>query len=384
LNWFLIVSVTSMSANTFVHQMLSAGTDKVTPLQSMWPLFCNEVGLSYEQEEKVRTYQRALLFTPESWLHRHTAFAAEKTMKSVHDAIEALTSRLGERENATQAVLSPAQRLKLAMWATRNRQKLKDKISQVPYKEHSDYKLSKSQHEAVNLYIVNHRLEGVLKSVPLPESLAVSPNEAKKLSRRPLFESLGCVNEKEEGLSRENSFASTGSLKRGMAEMRMGGDDGEEERVHQPPINPEDAQHSASELVNKVLGPVKQIIPEAPTPSFVSLAGGKMVLPAPTPVASMQYFAHDPVQPMPVSSAPISAPIEAPVHEAATLDAPLLETEDQGAPEAKHARKSSFLPQNLNVVPEEMWGGDADDLLMNLVDGDWAIGEGIDMEVMHQ
>lgn len=366
--------------------MLTAGTDRVTPSQSMWPLFCNEVGLSYEQEEKVRSYQRALLQTPESWLHRHTAFAAEKTIKSIHDTIEALTNRLGERESSSQAILSPAQRLKLATWATRNRQKLKERMDQLPRKEDSEYKLSKHQHEAVNLYIVNHRLQGVLQQIPLPESPAVAAKEVKKLSRRPLFESLGCgTNEKEEGLSRDNSFASTGSLKRGMAEMRMSGEEGEEERVHLPPLDPEDAQNSASELVDKVLGPVKKIIPEAPVPSFISLGCAKLVLPAPTPVSSMQYLSHEPAQPITVPSAPISATVQGPVPEAATtVNVPLLDPEYQIGPETKHARKSSFLPQNLNVVPEELWGGDADELLMNLVDGDWAIGEGIDMELMHQ
>lgn len=303
-------------------------------------------------------------------------------MKSMHDAIEALTNRFGEREKASQAILSPAQRLKLATWATRNRQKLKEQMSQLPRKQDSEFKLSKNQHEAVNLYIVNHRLQGVLKSIPLPDPMAVAPKDVKKLSRRPLFESLGCgANDKEEGLSRDNSFASTGSLKRGMAEMRMSGEEGEEERVHLPPLNPEDAQNSAAELIDKVLGPVKKIIPDPPVPTFVPLGCGKLELPAPTPVSSMQYFPREPAQPIAVPSAPISATVQAPVPVAATaLNVPLLEPEYQGGPEAKHARKSSFLPQNLNVVPEEMWGGDADDLLMNLVDGDWAIGEGIDMD----
>ena len=46
---------------TDIFQMLNSGTDRVTPVQSMWPLVCSEVGLSYEQEERLRTYQRLTL-----------------------------------------------------------------------------------------------------------------------------------------------------------------------------------------------------------------------------------------------------------------------------------------------------------------------------------
>jgi len=201
--------------------MLSSGTDRVTPTQSMWPLFCNEVGLSYEQEEKVRSYQRTLLLTGESWLHRHSAYAAEKAMKSLHDSIEAITQRLAQKEYVTQAVLTPGQRMKLSVWSTRNREFLRSQTGRVPVERvYQTYTTSKTQHEAANLYVLNHQLQQVLGRFPLVNPI-VNGDKLKKLSRRPLFESLGCALEKEEGLSRDGSFASTGSLKRGMAEMSM-------------------------------------------------------------------------------------------------------------------------------------------------------------------
>ena len=49
----------------------------------------------------------------------------------------------------------------------------------------------------------------------------------------------------------------------------------------------------------------------------------------------------------------------------------------------QHARKNSFLPPHLNVVPEEMFPttDGSEDFLMSLIDdGDWAIGEGVDMD----
>jgi len=59
---------------------------------------------------------------------------------------------------------------------------------------------------------------------------------------------------------------------------------------------------------------------------------------------------------------------------------------DQPAPAPEnapaHRKQSSFIPPHLNVVPEEMFPNDgtADEFLMSLVDEDWAIGEGIDMD----
>jgi hypothetical protein len=46
-----------------------------------------------------------------------------------------------------------------------------------------------------------------------------------------------------------------------------------------------------------------------------------------------------------------------------------------------YRRQPSFLPAHLNMVPEEMWSGETEDFLMNLVDEeDWAIGVGLDMD----
>jgi hypothetical protein len=39
------------------------------------------------------------------------------------------------------------------------------------------------------------------------------------------------------------------------------------------------------------------------------------------------------------------------------------------------------LPAHLNVVPEEMWPDEADEFLLDMIEGDWAIGEGIDMDL---
>jgi hypothetical protein len=355
----------------------------VAPCQSMWPLLCNEIGLSYEQEEKVRAYQKKLLQTQESWLHRHSAFAAEKTMQSLHDAVQAITVRLGQRERSTQSILSEQQRMKLAVWATRNREQLSNETAKAPRAPtYHKFATSKSQHEAANLYTINHHLQMVLQKVP-PAAPLVSGIHLQKLARRPLFESLSCGVHSESGeMFRDES---SGSLKRHNSEMSMhegeGEDEGDlEERVHIPSVNPEEAQESAALLVEKVLGPLKEIMPEPPAPfAYVSVGPTNLALPAPTPVSSMTQLFYPA---MDLEGAPSSAPSQ--------FTQPRMVPSQAGLPQAFpyaeatgtiHARKSSFIPPHLNVVPEEMWPGDsADDFLMNLVEGDWAIGEGVDMD----
>lgn len=177
--------------------MLNSGTDKVTPSQSMWPLVCSEVGLSYEQEEKVRNYQRQTLQCQGSWPDRHTAYASGKLMESAHDAVQAITLRLGQRERSILSLLSEEQRLKFLSWASRNKGRfaaMKEKLAPA-LAVREKYQTSHSQHVAANLYVLNHRFQTVLQKVPRAAPL-VSGIALRKFSRRPSFESLGGLERK--------------------------------------------------------------------------------------------------------------------------------------------------------------------------------------------
>jgi hypothetical protein len=350
--------------------MLTSGTDRATPNQTMWPLFCNEVGLSYEQEERVRAYQRTLLATRESWLHRHAAFAAGKTMQTLHDAVQALTTRVGQREKSDSlAWLSEPQRMKLATWSARHRDQLAQLVvANTPTTATPTYRVSPALHAAANLYALNYQLQMVVNAAGGPAVPIVVGGTLKKLSRRPLFESLGGGNkgEGEEGMSRNGSFASTGSLKRSMNEMSVvDDDDGDEnmDRPHDSAVSPQEAEAAAAPLVEETLGHLREIIPASPVVSMVvSIGQTRLAIPSPTPVSSMAAA----VQP----DLTLSFPTE-------IITMPDGYTSN-GEPETKHVRRSSFLPPHLNVVPEEMlWLTDpsTEDFLMNLVDGDWAIGE---------
>ena len=293
----------------------------------MWPLLCNEIGLSYDQEEKVRVFQRSLLQEPNSWLARHTAYAQGQTLSSAHTAMQAVLLRTGQRE--TGSSLSLEQRKKLTAWTARNKEKLRAQMTAVPVVPISDSKhdTSPEQHVAGNLYVLNHRLRSILNKIPPAAPIATGVS-LKKLSQRPSFESLGCLDENMK-LSRDNSFASSGSLKRSASEMSM---DSAERIQSSTGISPEQAQAAAESVVQQTLGHLKDIIPPPPVVS----------VPLPTPVAVM---AQKPL------------------------------------PEPQHVRKSSFLPAHLNVVPEEMWPADSlvadDDILMSLVDDDWNMEGGI-------
>lgn len=349
----------------------------MTPVQSMWPLVCSEVGLSYEQEEKIRGFQKTTLQDQETWLDRHTSFATGKVLESAHDAGQALALRFGQRERTGLGVLSDDQKFKFLSWAEKNRERIKSISSRLPgppSHANDKYQTSESQHVAANLYVLNDRLQKVLQKVP-PASPLVAGNALKKLSRRPSFESLGCADKFEgPGLSRENSFASSGSLKRAASEMSMDGSDDQGEKSQVPQITPSEAQSTAAALVESVLGRFKEIIPAPPTPSVVSTRS--IPIPSPTPVLSTEhqnqpknYHAFQPLQPVPASSAGHGqAP---PPYAQLASSVP------------SHSRSASYLPPTLNVVPEEIWpvDGSAEDLLMSLVDDDWAIGEGVDMEL---
>lgn len=364
-------------------QMLQNGNDKVTPAQSMWPLFCNEVGLSYDQEERLRHFQKSFLAAKESWLERHTAYASSLTIKSTHEAVQAVSFRLGHRERSLDGLLTSEQRSKLSNFVSAQRATLKERLESQPKTFDGYYQTNPNQHVAANLYVTNHRLKSVLNTIPAAAPL-LTGLALKKLSRRPYFESLGVVGGEKDGndhheLSRDRSFASSGSLKRSASEMSMEGED----RAHVQTVTPEEAEAAALPHVESVLGHLKPIIP-VPTPAAPAMIQ-TATHSVPRPVNSAPVLSHNPsayaesVLPTPVLSAPAPTPSD----NFAMAPPPAMQPIEEQEPAQKHQRKSSFLPPHLNVVPEEMWPAAdsvAEEFLMSLVDEDWAIGEGVDME----
>lgn len=357
--------------------MLSNGNTKVPPAHGMWPLLCNEIGLSYDQEEKVRAFQRGLLLNHESWLHRHTASASGLAIQSLHDGLQALTAGIESRSRKVLGCLNEHQKLSFSQWSAERADRLSEwgKANQERKADKEEkYSISTDHHVAANLYILNHRLEGVLKQLPKPRPL-VADSGLKRLSRRPSFESLGSSGQEKTSrddcdLSRDGSFSSSGSLKRSASELS----EMDEERMQTQGISPMEAQSAAAGTVQSSLGFLKELIPppkvsqtdgdvhfalhgSSGSSSLVRQPGAILPAAAPVPPRLTQILPSTEVgtAPQQVLSAPISNPPSQPI--------------------------PSFLPPHLNVVPEEGFlpTQGADDFLFDLAE-DWAIGEGFEMD----
>lgn len=341
--------------------MLTGGNDRATPNQQMWPLLCNEICLSYDQEEKVRSFQKSVLQDHESWVDRHRIFSSNKALASANESIQALTLRIGQRESSSSTVLSATQNVKFAEWVEKNRARVTQvvalKVS--PTVATDQFHTTKEQHVASNLYILNHRFENILHRIPGAAPLVIG-TALRKLAVRPSFESLGAQDEKnpDSFLSRDDSFPSSGSLNKNETDMSM---DNEEKIPWQ--ISPLEAQEAARPRVDEALSYVMPIIPAIPTSFWASQTNPTMMQ---NPASA---FGNYPTSDGNILSIPNTV---------TSMD------QNSAVPfqsqKINHERKSSFLPAHLNVVPEEMWPEEADEFLMDLVDGDWAIGEGIDMD----
>jgi len=288
--------------------MLNAGNDRVTPAHGMWPLLCNEINLSYDQEEKVRSFQRNTLTRPNSWLdYRHSTQASTYVNDNVYKCLLSFSQLSKEREeNSLQRILTPEQRTKLHVWIRKKKTFLEKKKTQPQQKQQpqhtspseemerirsflkkkllklpKEYKLnvSPNYHDATNIYIINNHLESVLKSptVPAPQSIVNGRVHLKQLSRRPPFESLGgSGNNKDDeqgksGLNRDRSYSSSGSLKRCASGVSIQERDRSSSissandmngNSHTVSISPEAAQSSTHFEVAEALKPAGITLPE--------------------------------------------------------------------------------------------------------------------------
>eukprot|EP00531_Pseudo-nitzschia_arenysensis_P006230 CAMPEP_0116130080 /NCGR_PEP_ID=MMETSP0329-20121206/8265_1 /TAXON_ID=697910 /ORGANISM="Pseudo-nitzschia arenysensis, Strain B593" /LENGTH=878 /DNA_ID=CAMNT_0003624387 /DNA_START=300 /DNA_END=2936 /DNA_ORIENTATION=+ len=281
-----------LSAARIGERMLVSGNDKVTPTNAMWPLVCNEVGLSYELEERLRVYQRTtILQEKSSWLVRHTARSSALVMQSFHDCVGSMAQVVGNRENATtKDVLTPLQRVKYLAWVRNNSGRIKARLQarreralqkrmgeekndanaiDIGSYVDSEYQLNKSHHLAANLYILNHQLSRIVQDYPYEAPPTLTPPVLKKLMRRASFESLGQQKEPDsKSMTREDSsnhsmksHPSNGSLFQSASSHSLANDS---ERPAQ--ITPQVGEQAAAELVEQALGFVKPIIPPIPKP----------------------------------------------------------------------------------------------------------------------
>lgn len=391
----------------------------------MWPLFCNEVGLSYDQEERVRAFQKSLLLSSEGWLQRHAASSSTLLMQSTHDAIQALAHTVGQRQKSVvNGYLTADQKRKFLSWADQNAERIakgsKGAESTAPIDGNDGYKLSEEHHDAANMYILNHRFQNICNSLAKPDVL-VNKATLRRFARRPSFESLGsCMameRKEEEGLSRECSFASTGSLKRSASELSVA----DEERAQVQCIPPEEAEAAVRPAIDAALGFVQHLIPIPPAPpAIVSSAVQPGFNMPPPPPKTIHQYAQAPVPSHQHVLCPIPAPPEntvQPIYPSSmmpqhytphqVISQPPVPAQEYhhhhhlGQPQehqqhqqqqfqgqSAYATQPSqypilppFMAPHLNVVPEDgllQNGNGAEDFFFEIADEDWAIGEGFD------
>ena len=437
--------------------MLQNGIDRAPPSGDMWPLLCNDVGLSYDQEEKIRAHQRALLMEPGPWLHRHTAAAADATIEGATRAVNSAAEMTQGRERSALGVLTIEQRAKFQAWAASRKDRI-DRLARAKARAASSMSETNNERlqqggfglqtspdrcDAANLYIVNDRINRIYSKMP-PAPTLIKPTNLKKLGRRASFESLGSSmanlegGGKKGGMSREKSFPSTGSLKRSAASMS---DDSLASKAQKDGPAPEAAEAASAHLIATALNEVRDIIPKAPPREFINIspphpARGK-------PPSQRQSYARQQQQPqqqqqgrqeflhqggyaratppaynpgspigLPLSPSqepspaavtsgaggidddmmlpdgrPVPLPI--PVHSMEGAEPSQVDSVSDYFVESSHSRVPSFLPQHMNILPEEGFlngvgvgvggdGSDPTDMLFDLNEEDWALG--LDME----
>jgi hypothetical protein len=166
---------------------------EVPPSHGMWPLFCNEVGLSYDQEEKVRAFRRRCYCLNEGWLQRHAASASCLLMQSTHDTVQALAHNIGLRQKAVvHDCLTLEQKRKFLVWSDQNSARIarasKGAENTARIDGNDGYKLSEEHHDAANMYILNNRMQNIVSTLSTPDIL-VNKATLRRFSRRPSFES---------------------------------------------------------------------------------------------------------------------------------------------------------------------------------------------------
>jgi hypothetical protein len=138
-----------------------------------------------------------------------------------------------------------------------------------------------------------------------------------------------------------------------------------------PAFHPVETQTSATAVLQAALGCVQDLLP-LPPPPVVALSA-----PVPSPV-----FVTSQV-PSSFVGLRSSGCLHAVCPSFGELSCCVLTRWNKVQIMYRLVRKSSFLPAHRNVVPEEMWPGDgADEFLLDMIERGWAIGKGLDMDIM--
>jgi hypothetical protein len=422
-----------LSAARIGEKILSSGRKTAAPNNSMWPLFCNEVGLSYDQEDRIRSLQKDILGQPESWLNRHAIAASEHVLQSSNKAIEGLAQATKCRQQKLLDVLSPLQKIKYFAWLAKRQEQKKLLVNVVHHAKTEDslsdlpsHEPSIDKHVAANLYIINHKLSAISNMFENGILPHLTKFQLRKLSRRPAFESLANIDEPGATKKRKSSGDFNNGIKRSSSEVSchtLDHSDGLQSNMKKSTsghslsssvLTPETAQSASSSHVLEALGAIRFMIPNEyliqnrqPLPISTKLNVGTSDNPCHTinitkcrPAAGQNYVSA--VVPEYISSS-IYNPTPTLVAQLSSLDPVPIETYStyRMNPPQNHQRRQQQQQQQSKLkasvsapvfgalqIPEEeeltnaalssfLPFGDTDDAMFDL-DGDldWAIGEG--------
>lgn len=189
-----------LSAARIGEKLLLQGMSKASPADGMWPLLCNDTGLSYDQEEKVRAYQRSVLKDQKSWMDRHAVGAIFNTITSIYEVLKGLGAAVEEGVKDECGVLTMQQRVKLLKYCSDNKERLRKYFGNRSDSEKEFDKILETIHkynnDSMKLAALGNVLNNVRATLPAIPDVVVG-EKVKKLSRRPSFESLASATVKE-------------------------------------------------------------------------------------------------------------------------------------------------------------------------------------------
>jgi len=326
-----------LSAARIGEKFLASGNGRVPPSNGMWPLFCHEVGLSYDQEEKFRNLQRTILTNRNSWLDRRAAQASHSAIYAFGQTLLGASEKVRNNKNNIFNILTIEQRLKYLIWAKKNKERIKQTFAFNEY-EKPTTAIQPGKHDVAKVIGLAQKMEEAHQL--FPDIASLIPHLAlRKLSRRPSYESLGSQTKEQLGIAQSNSTGSLSSMKRSgsggslpgrersssISSLNQGSTSG---TSLLPLISPEEAQAAAKASIMSALGM------NAFGDTSTSEEEGKAGLTSETISMEMD------IDPLPVKGGEID-PVDI----------------------------------NLTAINEE---NAVDDILLNLVDDDWAIGFDID------
>ena len=109
------------SANKIGERMMASGITTCGPDGDLWPLLCHELSLTYEQEEKLRQFQKRVVEDDGLKEDRRNMGAVADTLRRLEEAVACAAVSTSQRMEQMYSVLSPEQRIRYMDWLQRNR-----------------------------------------------------------------------------------------------------------------------------------------------------------------------------------------------------------------------------------------------------------------------